>query len=555
MLSVIIYKGNGEKRVLARVSKTFLTDNCVEAIKLPQLTDEEIENKISALRPIILSGSTERNNIINWLENPVYNEITEGDLPALASEFLNSFLGEKEIQVKLNGEWYHLKGYSSFNKKLQAGDTSTLTAFTNEDCLRIGEVYFLKNRPYQYNLSGQDRFTIIYEGTLDGFVNYCEEERANFYSSITFEQGLIENIPLVILMEKEPSTSSSRILELIEANNWRGYTPVQKRKIFLKVINYDNTLERPIRNLTTILRQTEGNFEFDLVIGGIPIHYKWENRCLSSDKAICDRCGAIMDTEANSVLTAGDGSVICRSCAISGNFVRVNGYHNTAEFFHPMERGNGKASDRSLFGCEIEMIHKRGFTEEAFFTSPVADYCFGGGNRAKFERDGSLSSGGEEMITQPMSKSWILENMENWLKELGKLYRTDSSCGLHVHVDKNVLTGEQWDSIYQFLAKNYEELSDVDAIRHSKHYCDYRNITEAVENQPDSPHTYQRWNDHSCPINFLGNHGSAEGKTVEFRFFDGTLDPEKWMKNIKFVFTLLDLAEAGKLPNKKIRII
>lgn len=561
MLSTVIFKENGTKQVLKNVIKVFLNDNCVEAIKLPQLTEEEIATKIAAIRPLILSGNTERNRILAWLENPNYGEISEGEINLLASEFMNTFIAQKTIEIKIAGEWYFLKTYKSFSKRLENGDFEYKSLFRNSDTYQMSSnednkyVYLVKRDfEYQgYQLVDLDFWTVL-EATEEEFEVQKQEFLAHRFDNMDFERALRNHAPIEIMISKNPDENSCQLLMQGYINS---YDSDEKKTLVNHLLDSysQQQLTRVPFSLQDVLRVLEDNKEFSLNIRGTVVNYayNYRNCSLTADKHICERCGNVVNEE--NALTDGDGTPICRGCVLSGTFKRVKGYHSTREFFHPMERGTGKASDRSLFGCEIEMIKRSNHSEEKFFNSQIADFCYGGGNRAKFERDGSLGDCGEEMITQPLSKSWILENMTDWLNALGQIYRVNNDCGLHVHVDKNALTMEQWDSIYRFLAANHASLSNVGAIRESKGYCNYDRIDDAVEYRPSSPHSYQTDNDHSNPINFLGNHGSAHGKTVEFRFFDGTLDPEKWMKNIKFVFTLLDLAEEGKLPTTRIKII
>ena len=562
MLSTVIFKENGTKQVLKNVIKVFLNDNCVEAIKLPQLTEEEIATKIAAIRPLILSGNTERNRVLAWLENPNYGEISEGEINLLASEFMNTFIAQKTIEVKIAGEWYFLKTYKSFSRRFDNGDFEYISLFRNSDTYKMSsneenKYIYLTKRDFDYqayySLVDLDFWTVL-EATEEEFEIQKQEILAHRFDNMDFERALRNHAPIEIMISKNPDENSCQLLMQGYINS---YDSDEKKTLVNHLLNSysQQQLTRVPLNLQDVLRVLEDDKEFSLNIRGTVVNYvyNYRNCCLTANKHICERCGNIVNEE--NVLIDGDGTPICRGCAISGTFARVKEYHCTREFFHPMERGTGKASDRSLFGCEIEMIKKRNHSEERLFNSEIANFCYGGGNRAKFEHDGSLGNRGEEMITQPLSKSWILENMTDWLNALGQIYQVNNDCGLHVHVDKNALTMEQWDSIYRFLAANHTSLSNVGAIRPSKYYCNYNKIDEAVECNPNSPHSYQTSNDHGNPINFLGNHGSANGRTVEFRFFDGTLDPEKWMKNIKFVFTLLDLAEEGKLPTTRIKII
>ncbi len=540
MLSLTV-KINGTERIPSNVTRIFLSDNGVEAIKMPQLTEEEVTQKREELRPLILSGNSERNRVYRWLESPVYEEITEGELNMLASEFLNAFR-EKQLNVKINGEWYEMKAYKNSFQSMVGGGEYTQESYQGLVYYKLRDNNLLVSLPIQQETSLMDLDNWFVFHNEEGLKHCIDEYLANRFNAMSFAEASSNHAPIEVLLQKriQRNTNLDYLVNAYEAKGSELRPLVEKiLNVKMNILQYSN-----IQKLLKFSSYPEVSFK--LTQGAEEVEVRWDGETCHCERQFCPHCGNITTT----LYVDGDGTQFCPSCY--SRITRVKGYHSTREFFNPMRRGTGKASDRSLYGCEIEMIKKNNHSESSFFESDIAKFCFENENRAKFEHDGSLGYRGEEMITQPLSKAWILSNMRDWLTALNTLYCVDSNCGLHIHVDKSVLNEEQWNRVFRFLGSNHRSLSAKDVIRRSKNYCNYSRIDEAVRDS--NPCRHQRYNDHSNPINFLGNHGHAEGKTVEFRFFDGTLDPDKWMKNISFVFQILDLAESGELPETTIKI-
>lgn len=157
------------------------------------------------------------------------------------------------------------------------------------------------------------------------------------------------------------------------------------------------------------------------------------------------------------------------------------------------------------------------------------------GNKVFFERDGSLTNG-FEIITQPMSLPAHRE-LWQWVNDRGLVAglrsHNTSTCGLHVHVNRDALSGLQIARIVTFVNDpNNEQLIKAIARRYGEGYCKIK--VKTLDTVLDES------NDRYEAVNITPR------KTIEFRIFKGTLKYESLMAAVEFANAMVDFSNKMK---------
>lgn len=165
-----------------------------------------------------------------------------------------------------------------------------------------------------------------------------------------------------------------------------------------------------------------------------------------------------------------------------------------------------------------------------------------------FERDGSLSEDGFEIISQPHTVEAFYQVDWQYLFTIldNYSYKPAPSCGLHVHVSNSMLgdTVQQQNTakllimlFYQKYWETFVKLSRRESKFHIEHYCHKTTITK--ENIKD----YYCWiNNHSMTRYHAVN--IANYSTTEFRLCASTFDIDHFLAWIDITLSLVCSAMA-----------
>lgn len=230
----------------------------------------------------------------------------------------------------------------------------------------------------------------------------------------------------------------------------------------------------------------------------------------------------------------------CPSCSN----VQIYNYHG----FYSYDRGNHElqfmksvdddASEKMYFGVEIETA---GSETNRRFVSPIADICH-------LEHDASLPRGGFEMISEPMTWKYILENKNRFqeafeqLSAHGQKSHDSSSCGFHIHVSraafKNKAAINRAVAIVHGLRREMEKFGR----RQSGSYYAFHSISPSFSRR-EFESIDQRG--HSCAVNTQHENGNDK-KTVEFRFPKGTLNVNTFIATICLIKNIVAMANSSQ---------
>ena len=251
-------------------------------------------------------------------------------------------------------------------------------------------------------------------------------------------------------------------------------------------------------------------------------------------------------------------------------------YENINDDLINYEYENVLKGNTSTFGVELEFVggdaediarelYDLGITAAPYrlnYHATVSD-----NTKWKLERDGSVSSGsqGGELVS-PILK----DTPETWRQievicEVAKRHgaRVNHSCGGHVHIGMNKLdtARQRWRRFFKMI-ENYEEClyraagGDLGRIRSnassyatsfSERAAEANRMSFNMETEEHVRHLAQRVSrlNRYYGIN-LKNIAIDRAPTVEFRYFNGSLNPKQIQANIKLAAGIINAAEKSR---------
>lgn len=314
--------------------------------------------------------------------------------------------------------------------------------------------------------------------------------------------------------------------------------------------------DSPVHKKITILKEIDFLCEFDIVKniwkkrnykGGIIVNYKVR----------CPSCGRRKNVSQMANVTDVKYVLLCIKCTEgSGRYTkcpRCNGYFNNhCTCMHQKNRAemlryNAKVTakyykhspaDKILFGIELEVELNTAYLKDL---KEVDKYEW-----LYYKHDGSMNNG-VEIVTHPLGWNWIKHNKEQFdpifqLPKLGITSRTNGTCGMHVHLPKNIFTSLH---LYKFM-KFFHDNADYITYIGERTYDDmqrwsYFDKSDYKQLRKFSINKYG--NERHSAINL------ANPETVEVRVFKGTLSKVSFFKNIEFTKAVYDYTKDIKLQN------
>lgn len=288
----------------------------------------------------------------------------------------------------------------------------------------------------------------------------------------------------------------------------------------------------------------------------------------SDDYLYCEQCSDMMHYEDSSTVGRYGDSRVCEVCVsnyyswcencdiyyggndcdyceeTAGGLIHDYGYRPRPEFCVLRTDGSPRRTNVEplrtvVTGFELEMEAEHcSLTKGAELATNLFDsVCY-------LKHDGSLSNG-FEMVSHPMTLSYFRQNFPfDKLRELSKIGMRSaqtSSCGLHVHMNKGFFAGRE-SALYRLLSLFYynAEMWKAVAGRSNSTYANWSSNEPAY--MFDYTMRFSRResinNDRYVPVNLLPS------RTIELRFFKGTLRPETFLARIEAVHASAQYAVA-----------
>lgn len=242
------------------------------------------------------------------------------------------------------------------------------------------------------------------------------------------------------------------------------------------------------------------------------------NECYDDDYRECRACGEVLHVD-NMMWSEDYGDWYCEDCypTSGSNFDEL--YNNMV----PLENG------KRYFGMELEVEN---FGNYDYNISEQINNILGSDVLLEIKEDGSLDSGGFEIVFQPLSEEYInsdvFRDKLTRLRELlqdNNFYEEAPNGGIHIHTTR--LGGEDVADLYT-LAKFFEpELTKINA-RFNDSWCKIGGYTtdyiknKELNKEVQGDTRYQWWN-------------TTNSRTIECRAFNSTLNVDTILSAYNFV--------------------
>lgn len=242
----------------------------------------------------------------------------------------------------------------------------------------------------------------------------------------------------------------------------------------------------------------------------------------------CSYCNIEVNEDNHLNAKIGRNGIICTSCLNNGvvlqngSFIFKRVYNNFKSYgykpspvFHKLDN----EQDNLYMGVELEIGGLNSYEK-------VKNFCDDhGGHIFYFKSDGSIRGEGCEIVSHPATLKYHLSDNSAWrelfndFNQIGFVSGESTNTGLHIHVNRNILTTSQIKKI-DLLVNHWQRLFKCIGRRTLDSYCRYREKLHSHWGQSED--RYQS-------VNF------SNRNTVEFRFFCGTNKFEELFASLEAV--------------------
>jgi len=359
-----------------------------------------------------------------------------------------------------------------------------------------------------------------------------------------------------------PTTTSSTVLP----DAWTSHLEDMRNSLYNEYLNMSLSDEQGEPN--TII------FNADEAIKGIQKElsnktgYKPSPARTFNFTCQCGKCKKQITKKQMAVIKDKKYLQICIGCAINSGRIKCNkcqGFHlkqhkcsckHTKGNEPCTEPYNFQANwipfklntDAYLFGIEIEveLENKSILDTGKAFNKPWLIYKW----------DGSLSnngSGGFEIVTMPLGWEWMKKNKEEFnvifdLAKTGLKSKLTDTCGMHVHINKDIFSTFHLYKFYNFYYKN-QKLMHYMSGRTWDNMKKWANFNYGDKKSAIKYSKSKLCGERHGVINLMNP------ESVEVRIFRGTLAPDPFWRNIEFVKATCDFtryAHINDLPNTEL---
>lgn len=261
--------------------------------------------------------------------------------------------------------------------------------------------------------------------------------------------------------------------------------------------------------------------------------------CREDSYYVCERCGALVHED--DAVVDDMGRAYCPDCHERIDDEFIEGYHHTRPTWFIQDDGRlvdaYDASDderrRLYLGLELEVDNLSSPGTLARYVKETYP------RRFECKHDGSLSSRGFEIVTQPCTPAWALdgaiEDIADKAREMsGRSDQTDT-CGFHIHINRKFF--RDGDAVYR-LDRLFHRFS-TQMIKFSRRFqsqmrwceiCGDGNLAE-IDDVKDRKRVY--W-DRKLDASRYEAVNNTNDRTVEIRLWRGSLNTETIRATIEF---------------------
>ena len=300
------------------------------------------------------------------------------------------------------------------------------------------------------------------------------------------------------------------------------------------------------------------------------VHREWAHRD-DYDNVVCDycydnnnyyecaECGRLIN-EDEQYYDENTDAVYCVECydelRDNEEYDYIHSYHHGAisgTVFHDTDAEPTYYGNIRYYGMELEVDDgdRSEAVEDVFYALNPNAYGVSDDTYAHFEEDGSLSSDGFELITQPMTRAYLetyrprLEKAVEILSRAGFRSHDARMCGLHIHVSRNTLSSQTIDNMIYALSLFWHTCVRISR-RTPYQLSSYAKSYAALdENEPgDTPDkVIERAKDAMRERSRYFALNTTNSDTIELRICRGTLNVDTIYASLDFYAALIKFAE------------
>lgn len=258
------------------------------------------------------------------------------------------------------------------------------------------------------------------------------------------------------------------------------------------------------------------------------------NDCYDDDWYTCEGCGSLI--RAVDACWSNDSPYCGLCCPDDDSTIHDYGFKPNPEFRECEDECEADKGKFVYLGFELEAGNSSAYERDnaAEEIVEMTSLCY-------LKEDASIPACGFELVTHPLTYTYhkdcvkwneILKVMENHGL---KSHDASSSCGLHVHVNRDALNDNQW-LIVDWFVHRFQSKWECIARRSDTHWCAFKkkDATASLKS------TYGKGYDRYRAVNF------SNRNTVEFRLFRGTLRYETLIGTLALVDGLIRWARIVK---------
>ena len=263
--------------------------------------------------------------------------------------------------------------------------------------------------------------------------------------------------------------------------------------------------------------------------------------CFNELFVSCAHCGEVIERN-NAYYSDDADDYFCEECYCELNEEddeRIYSYHDFNDWREYKTETEGKPP--FYIGFELEVEHK---DNNAHAQSETLDILENNLN-VVFMHDGSLNDHGFEIISHPQSFNYIFEHKEKYVDtfkkmvENGYISHDSSHCGLHFHftAPEEEKRKEVIERIWIILETYKEQISQLSRRHGAFSYCQFLSNTSELRDKNEDGLFYYIKKADTTRERYLALN-SLNRRTLEFRFFRGTLNANTFFADIEFVNNL-----------------
>lgn len=281
---------------------------------------------------------------------------------------------------------------------------------------------------------------------------------------------------------------------------------------------------------------------------GNPVYHRYStfygtyicSDCAETRYYSCNRCGTMLKVD--DIEITRNGARLCPNCSKRLFVLPYHRYYPKIQFY-----GDSKCNSEPYMGFELEVDFGGESDSNVAQIMPIINKAGNGEIFAYCSHDGSLTDG-LEIITQPATLRYhqsikgVYNDMAQKLKSMGYSSHDTTTCGFHVHVNRDYFGDKEKVAIERVILiveKFWNEMCIFARRpeRRMERYSKKRPTSISIDEYMERADKSQEHDWHYYAVNI------ANRDTIEFRMFKGTLNVNTIMATLNLVENICKAAK------------